>query len=82
MESQVFPLVMCQCLRNVRMVERCVRFFVFERDQLEHYTILHADAVNRIFPGTCISIEISIFLSFFLSIFRSLYLYIFAFQRK
>ena len=67
MESQVFPLVMCQCLRNVRMVERCVRFFVFERDQLEHYTILHADAANRIFPGTCISIEISIYLSFFLS---------------
>ena len=67
MESQVFPLVMCQCLRNVRMVERCVRFFVFERDQLEHYTILHADAANRIFPGTCISIEISIYLSFYLS---------------
>ena len=25
-----FSLVMCQCFRNVGIVERCVRFFVFE----------------------------------------------------
>ena len=54
---------MCQCLRNVCMVERCVRFFVFERPA----GALHADAANRISPGACICIEISIYLSFYLS---------------
>ena len=64
-----FSLVMCQCLRNVCMVERCVRFFVFERP----VGALHADAANRISPGACISIDyrsiiyLSIYLSFDLS---------------
>ena len=58
------------------MVERCVRFFVFERP----VGALHADAANRISPGACISIDYRSII--YLSIFRSLYVYILHFKEN